>query len=374
MPEMEKINRLLAPANRPEFKKTDSYYQLPNGSQLFLRGINEDSGESARGTFSNGITCDEVGSWRNPDYVINEVLLPQLLTTKGKLVRISTPPENLGHSWYNYKNDAVIDGRFLQLTEHDLTWIDNEEKESMAKAMGGRTSPAWRREMLCEPIADPESLVIPEYKEELHVIKDYKLPDYFTAYVGADFGFQDHTGVLFAIHDFRANELVIVGEEWVKGQNSDQIAKLIKSKESALFHGKQPYRRVADAPLQQIHDLMSLHQITFMPAMKDEKMAAINSLRVAFSQLKIKILDTCQNLKFQLKVGLWNSRKTDFERGENLGHLDLLAALIYLHRSIAWHINPYPHLSPEVTRDTHYITEQPKTGQDISRALFPFGG
>ena len=373
MPEVEKINSLLPPDLKMAFHKTDSYYQMNNGSQLFLRGV-EDKGESARGTFSHGITCDEVGSWRDPDYIINEVLLPQLLTTKGKLVRISTPPQNLAHQWYQYKQEAIKDGRFLQLTERDLTWIEEEEKEHMAKAMGGRESPAWRREMLCEPVADPESLVIPEYREDIHDKDTYELPEYYNYYVGADFGFHDHTGVVFAVADVMNNELVILDELWVRGQNSKDIAAAIKSKELALFHGKQPYKRTADAPLQQIYDLQSLNNLSFTPALKDEKIAAINALRVAFSQGRVKILKSCQNLRFQLKVGMWNDRKTDFERGEGIGHLDLLAALIYMHRSIDWHENPFPLHAPEVQWATHHINPVDTGNDSLRKAFYPFGG
>jgi hypothetical protein len=370
MPEIDKINTLLPKNQKMFFHKTDSYYQLPNGSQLFLRGV-EDRGESARGTFANGITCDEVGSWRDPDYVINEVLLPQLLTTGGQLVKISTPPQNLAHEWYRYKQEAIAENRFLQLTERDLTWLSEEEKDILARAMGGRNSSAWRREMLCEPIADADALIIPEYTEDRHDVEDYERPEYFAWYAGADFGFKDHTGILFGVVDFMRRELVIIDEIWVRAANSKDIADKAIAKERELFGDKVPYKRVADAPLQQIHDLQTLHGYAVTPAMKDDKYAAINSLRVAFNENRVKIAKNCKHLRFQLKVGMWNDRKTDFERGEGIGHLDLLAALIYLHRAIDWHFNPYPLYAPGIQQSTHWINEKDNNDQELARALFP---
>ena len=79
-----------------------------------------------------------------------------------------------------------------------------------------------------------------------------------------------------------------------------------------------------------------------VPTRKDDKLAAINSLRLRFTQGKIKINKRCKNLLFQLKVGLWNPQRTGFLRGENTGHLDAIDALIYLNRNINTTHNPFP--------------------------------
>jgi hypothetical protein len=354
-PEVLKIEQLYQPALRLKYYKTDSFYEHPvTGSRLYLRGVNEDRGESARGSFSHLIICDEVGSWKEPDYIINEVLLPQLLTTKGSLVKLSTPPRDLGHKWYQYKESSIVDGSFAQKTVNDCTWIDDDEKLIIKKEIG---EIAWRREMLCEPVTDPEYLVIPEFNESRHIVETVR-PPHFDFYVGADFGFKDFTAIVFGYVDFIRRKLIIEDEVVVNAKNSQEISNMIRAKEVELYGDKmKPYRRVADAPIQQIYDLQNLHSLTVLPAQKDDKYSAINALRVLFNEGRIEINPRCKKTLFQIKVGIWNERRTDFERGETTGHLDSIMALVYLNRNIDWHKNPYPAIAENVHHATHYIPE-----------------
>jgi len=47
-------------------------------------------------------------------------------------------------------------------------------------------------------------------------------------------------------------------------------------------------------------------------------------------------------LIFHLKNATWNKNKTDYERSLDGGHYDLIDALAYLIRNIAYTRNPYP--------------------------------
>lgn len=366
-PEINKILAWLPPAQHPKWIQTDSYYLFPNGSRLYLRGINEDKAESARGSFSHVIVCDEFGSYRDSEYVINEVLLPQLLTTNGQLIIIGTPPKNLAHPYYRYKEKAISEGRFIQKTIDECDWFDPEQKASMCEAVGGKESSAWKREFLCEPVADSESLVLPEFNEKLHVFDEIKMPEKLDWYVSMDAGFHDHTAVLFGYVDFLKGQLVIMDEVWVRGKNSEEIANEIKGK---LTH--TAYRMIADAPSQQIHDLRSLHNLPFDKPLKDDRFAAINAMRVLFSQNRVLINRKCSHLIYQCKVGMWNDARKDFERGEGIGHLDSIAALIYLCRTVDWYKNPFPRLAENVNESDYWINEEAKQDLGLGRALFPF--
>jgi len=378
MPAMDALQETCPPAFRFKFYRTDSFYANRFDSKLYLLGVNEDKGESARGSFSNGITADELGSWAEPSYILNEVLRPQLLTTGGPLHELSTPPDDLGHFWYEEKARAINDGRFLQKTINDVDTISDAEKASMCAAVGGPQSPAWRREFLCEPVADPERLVIPEYDPNRHVIdNDTGRPAYFTPYVGLDLGFNDHTAALFGYFDFAAQTLIIEDELLVRGENSEQIANQAKAKEAALWGtlAKEPFR-VGDNDRQQLHDLLTMCNYAVLPTRKDDKLAAITALRLRFTQGKIKIKARCESLLYQLKVGLWNERRTDFLRGEKTGHLDAIDALIYLSRNVNEHLNPFPQYGPEVIPQTHWINPSGASSEDadaLSRAFRPLG-
>lgn len=353
IPEMENLQRYAPKKYRWKYYKTDSLYAGPNGGKLYLRGVNEDKGESARGPKADGIVADEIGSWAEPDYILKEVLRPQLLTTNGQLISMGTPPPDLGHPFYAYKEKAIRDGRFLQKTVYHNDLITPEKILKLIEECGGPNSPAWRREYLCEPISEPDRLVIPEFTEA-HVFSGEEcLPKHFDAYVGCDLGFNDNTALIFGVYDFLNRTLLILDELVVSGKNSKEIAEGAKAVERRLWGDKKPYLRISDNDKQQLYDMSSLFGYQMLPTRKDDKLAAINQLRVRFTHGKIKIHERCQALKYQLKVGLWNEKRTDYLRGDVTGHLDAIDALVYLNRNVNEHRNPYPADSHDY--GTHHI-------------------
>jgi hypothetical protein len=387
MPEIEKIQASAGyPHPRFTFRSTGSVYVGTNGSRLPLRGVNEDRGESARGSFAHIVIADEFGSWKDPEYTVNEVLRPQLLTTNGQFVFASTPPDDLDHAYYVHKERAIRQGRFIQKIIYQNESLTPEKIKEEMDAVGGEHTPAWRREYLCEEVSDPEKKVIPEYDSSLHDVEDdYPRPEYCDRYVGIDLGFHDNSAFLFGYWDFKKRELVIEDEVALAGRNSKELVEHAKAAELTLWgtkpcscqrapdtlectlHGWQPYMRVGDNELQQLHDMATLHGYSVAPTRKDDKLAAINALRLRFGQGGIKIKKRCKSLRYQLKVGLWNDRKTDFKRGDKIGHLDAVDALIYLHRNLVEHRNPYP-ANPGATLHTHHLPETSSQGPQ-ERAL-----
>lgn len=354
MPEMDKIQAEVEQKVRFKFYKTDSFYANAMDSKLYLRGVNEDRGESARGAFAHGITADELGSWKDPEYILNEVLMPQLLTTNGPLHKLSTPPKDLGHFWYSEKAKAINEKRFMQVTIGDVVYVTEAQRIEMCETVGGPNSPAWRREFLCEPVADPESLVIPEFTDN-HISIPEK-PKFYDAYVGCDLGFNDYTALLFSYYDFLTATLVIEDELVLHGKNSKEIVERAKGIEEGLWGKQRPYLRVSDNDVQQLHDMATLCDYQLVPTRKDDKEAAINSLRLRFRQDKIKINPRCQNLIFQLRVGMWNETKKNYLRGAKIGHLDAIDALVYLNRNINTTKNPYP--AADTPSTTHFINPE----------------
>ena len=373
MPEIEKIQGHIPKEYRFKWSTIDSVYTAPNGSKLFLRGVNEDKGESARGPFANIIVADEYGSWKRAEYIRKDILMPQLLTTRGKFVFASTPPSDLGHSYYQHKVDAQKLGRFFQATIYDNESLTHEDIDEAKREAGGEASSTWRREYLCEPVADEEALVVPEFNQDTHVT-EFERPDFFDAYVSADFGFQDKTGVLFAHLDFANATIHIEDELLLQSVNSKTVRDRVVAKELSLWgEHVTPALRVADATDQQLYDLLSLHELSFLKPRKDDKYAAINAMRLLFQNNKIKIHPRCLGLIHQLKVGMWNERRTDFERGEKIGHLDLIMALVYLNRMMNWSKNPTPKIPPGVSWGTHHINID-DTSDDARALRDAFGG
>lgn len=379
-PEMEKVFATAPPGMRPRWSGIDSFYRFPTTGSIFkLRGVNHDRGDSARGNVANVIVADEFGTWKDPDYIVTEALRPQLQTTGGPFIFASTPPEDLGHAYYDHKAWAVRDRRFIKRIIHDNASLSRERVQELIKECRGEDTPAWQREYLCEPVSNPERTVIPEYDPKVHDLDDdAPAPEFYDAYVGMDLGFNDCTAVLFGYWDFMRATLVIEDEYVVSGKNSKEIVDACKAKEFSLWKHTPPYRRIGDNDLQQLHDMVSVFGYYVEPTQKDDKLAALNALRLRFSSGKIKIKKRCESLRYQVKVGLWNDRRTGFQRGEKTGHLDAIDALIYLSRNVSESRNPFPS-NVGVSQATHYINpEQARTRGKEEKAfdaLFdPFPG
>jgi len=371
VPELEKIQNHAHPSDRFNFYRTDSVYANNRGSKLYLLGVCEDKGESARGSYADGITADEKGSWREAGYILNEVLRPQLLTTDGQLIEMSTPPRDLGHLWYSDKNRAVRDGRFKQKIIYDNESLTDEQIKEAMESVGGEQSPAWQREFLCNPIADPESLVMPEFNDSLHVSDVGDRPQFFDNYTSLDLGFNDFTAGLFGYYDFEKATVVIEDEMLLRGKNSEEIANTAKAIEKRLWGDKKPTLRVSDNDLQQLYDFLTLHSYNITPTRKDDKQSAINRVRTMFSENRIKISPKCIQLIYQLKTGMWATSKKDYQRGSITGHLDAIDALIYLVRNIDQNKNPFPAMLG-LSNQTHFIPKSLQNSKESEtlRSIF----
>lgn len=345
MPEMDILQRTCPEKYKFKFYHTDSFYEGPNGSRLYLRGVNDDKGESARGAFAHGITADEYGSWKDPEYIVNEVLLPQTLSTNGQIIKTSTPPRDLDHKYYDERERACRENRFIQKTIWDFEGhlYSRQQILDICQAQGGEQSAAWKREFLCQPVADPESLVMPEFSDENIVEDDYPSPGFLDLYVAGDSGADDNTAILFGWYDFTKNEIVIEHEYITRGNTTANIIREAKAIEERIWDKRKPHKRVYDADKQLIYDIVGDHSYSIYPPRKEDRLAAIHELRVEVQAKRFKIKKRCKNLIRQMQVGMWkDERHLDFQRSEGLGHLDALAASIYFNRAVDRSRNPYP--------------------------------
>ncbi len=137
----------------------------------------------------------------------------------------------------------------------------------------------------------------------------------------------------------------IEDEATFKGKSftTANLAASIKKTEEELWGLKKPFLRVADNNnLILLNDLSIDYGINFIPTAKDNKHAWINQIRILISEERIVINPKCKQLVFHLKNATWNKNKTEYDRSLDGGHYDLIDALAYLIRNIAYTRNPYP--------------------------------
>lgn len=372
--EIEKVQKHCPGFLKFKYQTTDSVYIGPGGSKLYIRGVNEDRGDSARGPASNIIVCDEYGFWNEPDYIVREALFPQLENQPGQwLIKASTPPRNLGHRYYIEREEAIRKNRFIQKIIYDNEALSKEELQIIIEESGGLESPGFRRERLCEPVSDPELLVIPEWSDDNIAPDNYERPEFFTPYVGGDSGADDNTAVLLGYYDFKADETVIEEEYVTAGKTTSDIVASCKDIEKRIWGEIRPKKRVYDAAKQLIFDIYTDLKWPVQMPDKADKLAAIHDLRVEVGARRFKIKEKCKHTIRQMKVGMWkDERHLDFERTEGLGHLDAIAAAIYFNRAIDRKLNPIPTLHG-LSKFTHHIPNHSGAHEDdaIRRAFQP---
>lgn len=349
---------------KPNYVKNEKCFYFTNGSTIQIEGTDEGNAEKLRGTASHLSILDEAGFMDDLDYVINDILLPQALTTNGRILIASTPSKSPSHPFTKLvaeaaKHNAYIKKTILDALEdikndppHLKNRLNPETIEELKEASGGEHSTTWKREYMCEIVLDSSRAVIPEFNEavEKETVKEWPRPSRYDAYTSLDLGFVDYTAILFAYLDFKNSKLVIEDEIWMNGQEvtTKNIADQVKETEARLWKDpetgtiRDPYLRVSDDDLLTLNDLYRQHGLTFIPTKKDNKETAINEVRMRIGNCDIIINPRCKNLIYQLKTATWAKNRKTFDRSEEGGHQDLLDCLIYMVRNVQWQKNPYP--------------------------------
>jgi hypothetical protein len=344
---------------KPKYLTKSYTYYFKNGSELQLAGSDGGHAEKLRGSETKAAFVDEAGSCNDLQNLVKDILLPSTLLSKGKVILASTPSKDPKHDFHKYVEAAKRRGTLIKKPTYSNPLVPKEELEMLIEELGGRNSDAYKREIECEIIRDSELSVVPEFTEDIQkeIVKDWTNPPFYDSYVGMDLGYKDFSGLVFGLYDFKSGKVIIQDEILydfkLKDNSLPQLIRLIKEKEQALWinpltsEHQAPYIRVSDLnPIvtQEIGRASreAGYPISFMNARKDDKEAAVNQLRLLIAQKKLIIHPRCKNLLLQLEFCRWKSNKTEFERTDDGGHADLIDALIYLVRSIAYNKNPYP--------------------------------
>lgn len=345
---------------KPTFKTKGQKYVFPNGSEICLAGTDSKRAESLRGQSMHLGIIDEAAFMSDLQYVLSDVLMPQTLTTGGRMIIASTPARDPDHDFTRMVIDAEVKGNYIKKTIYDNPLITTDtivrfmmetdprlkEEDAIAYAKiksGPPNNSTWWREYMAESIPDKDRMIIPEFfdlRDKLCI--DVEKPEYYDNYVSMDIGFEDFTAVIFGYWDFLNARIIIEGEVLLNKMTTKKLAEDIADKEKELWGERKPYMRYSDIDKIVINDLQVLHNLTFTQITKDNLQAGVNNLRMMIAKGQIIISPKCVNLIAHLKHGSWNKAKDKFARSGEYGHFDALAALVYLARNIQQFKNPIP--------------------------------
>lgn len=356
------INEIIkdAPDNLIKRTKSDKTWTI-GSSTLFIGGF-DTAVETFRGLKADAIFLEESGL-ANADeyeYVLNSVLRPTLMHSKGKIYHATTPAKAVDHPLHTITMPKTkLTNSFFRYSIESNPLLTREDIEEEIAAIGGRESVHTKRELFCELVKDATSLVVPEFDKK-YVFDNIKLPRHTYWLTSIDFGgSRDKTSLLCGFYDFERAKVVIKGSMLLDPNTGTDIviAKCQELEQTVGTYWKDGERRVCDAAGQTHVDIRRLNFKCFLPLKgRDSVEEGINALRVAFLQGKIEIDSACKDLITTLEHGSWNDQRTDFKRTKELGHCDAIASLVYFFRHLDTHTNPFP-VHEGMHRHTHYLPE-----------------
>lgn len=354
-PLMKKIFEDCPEDLKPEFHSKDYVYYFKNGSEIQIAGTDNGHAEKLRGGDSHIFIVDEAGSCSDLNNIVKSILLPTTLTTEGKGILASTPPREPDHDFNKFIEDAEMRKTLTIKTIMDNPRLTPQMRDKLFLEMGGEHTPEARRELFCEMTRDLSTTAVPEFSDELakEIIKTWPKPPHYDAYIGMDLGGRDLTVVLFGYYDFRADKVIIEDEIVMDFKNQDNniktLTERIMDKEKQLWMNIYTNEQIVPHRFSDINHMVlqeiqrySDNKVYFTTTKKDQKIAAINNLRVLLTNKKIIINPKCETLIRHLKNVKWDKTKDIFARSPDDGHYDAVDALVYLVRNLMWNKNPYP--------------------------------
>jgi len=367
---------------KPIWKSQDSMFYFPStGAELHLAGANNGHEDDSRGTAADMCVIDEAQLIKNLRYLVEDVLMPQLITSGGPLFMLLTPPKTPVHECLSYVLEAKLAQTYAEFDIHQGEYPP-DVIEKFCKEAGGPDSTTWLREYMCQFIVDKNFSIVPEWVDAM--VEEY-VPDefarFYLKYEGMDIGVRHLTVNLYGVYDFRKATLFVQDETVISGPDmtTKKLAEQIRAKEAQLWGepkiwgaNAKPHLRIADNNnLILLQDLGHEHGIQFAPTTKDTLEAMVNNIRLWVGQKKLRVSPRCEQLTGALKYGVWNDKRKDWEESHVYGHFDALAALMYLLRYVDTVTNPIPGTFG-LNADTQFIRPQSNLSQNaatLRRAL-----
>lgn len=366
----------------PTYMRNQSKYVFPNGATITLRGTDAAGGKGLRGGSAHLVVLDEAAFMSDLEWIVSSVVMPMFQNTDGRYIMSSTPPATTSHPWAaHFVEDHIRRNSYITLNFDDNTGLSAERKEAimLENSIVGpdgqilehaRERDPFKREYLCQIINDSTFLIIPEFQAVKHVVvAEHKRPNYFVPVVAADWGLKDYDAILYGYIDFAENKLIIEEETLVNYSAPSDTAELIKKKVAELWPNTplNKIRFFGDTDLARFYEIRKQTGINFRPSHKYDLEAALASVRTKMSMTGVRIHPRCQNLIRQLDQGVWemsgSGQRKQFKRSADLGHCDLISALVYLNRMSPWGENPTPP-APPVSEVNHHVpasvSAQPK--------------
>lgn len=352
----------------------------PNGSTLVWAGCDLEQFDRLRGPKAHILMFDEASFYADLE-AVERALLPQLTTTRGVALYLSSPPETPAHPFVQRDAAAQAQGRWVRETIYDNPRLGPEGAKAIEEAEAQRlglsvealkATTYWRREYMAEIVTEENRAAVPAWTDEAAVdlVGDWARPQHFDAYVGGDPGKTgDPHATLFAFYDPASNTITVEDELELRSATTHigAWAAAIKEKEATLWGvnawegtlsgatlehlnslglgdytrvwsekaPRQPYLRVSDDDARLTVDMAIQHGVAFLPSARHDKAVWVDTLNQVIRERRLRVHRRCVRLLEQLRSTLWNRTRSQWDRTAK-DHGDLIDCAVYIVRNVVF--------------------------------------
>lgn len=322
--------------------KSEGIIRFNNGSRIKLTGNSTNAeADKLRGFNCRLAIIDEIGHQRNIDYLVDEILVPQMADYEDSTLLLTGTPSRIP----NHFSTRIFQGD-NEYKKYHFTMLDNPfipnprkliETEAANKGMGVDT-PFIRREYFGEFVSDTEAIVFKDYKtyKEKPDLADFNP---IGINIGGDYGYKDYNGIVTVIYN-KEKALVLKEDKFNKANVSKIIEKMLSHYDYAVslnnkYGWNVPIKIYADYNEESItKELMIKYQVPAFNCYKYDKSYAIEKLAEMARTGKLLVPENGLCADEMDKTLYDRDPKTDSIISELSDdyHPDILMALLYASR------------------------------------------
>lgn len=275
---------------------------LRNGSKISLKGANNP--DTLRGVGLNFCVLDEYGDMKVN--VWQEIVRPMLTDTLGTALFIGTP-KGKNHFWELWLKGQRKENGYssYQFKTADNPYIQRSEIKEAAEQLSDR----YFRQEYEASFEDYTGLIWPEFDESVHVVEPFEIPNWYHTVGVIDPAISGTTGCLYSAIDDDGNP-IIFGEYYERDKRVSEVCEVISGRCSDWYGDPAGRAKLysKNGVMFSLFDEYAEYGIHPISAQKDVN-AGINRVAEYFKGRKIKILNTCKNLIWEIQRYHWTEER-----------------------------------------------------------------
>lgn len=300
-----------------DFNSTELTMTLPNGSIIWLTGVDADEDEMDKllGKKYRLVCLDESSFYTiNMHRLVYGILKPAVADPnykgeRGTICMMGTSSNFTKGLFYDITTGTEPGWSLHTWSAHDNPYVAKQWQEELDEIDQLRPlfkeTPLYKQWYLNQWVIDTEKLVYKFHQDKNLFDKRPSLkPDGWSYVLGVDLGFEDDSA--FVVCAFHENDpvLYIVSTFNKKGMDLTDVSNKIKE-----FQAQYQIAKVIvdGANKQGVEEMQRRHGVPLTPAEKQDKVTFIELLNAELIQAHIKINNKCQNLVQELMGLVWKT-------------------------------------------------------------------